>query len=199
MSKFYRSMNAKMPDERGSSGVVQTQRLRDDMLKLFEQYNIKKLFDAGCNDCVWANALAQYVDYSGGDISPSLIAEAWNWYPNLNVDIFDVTTDPIPSVDCVLLRDVAIHLVTADKKLAIKNWLTSGVPWILMTQMEDSDQNTDGTYPTDLYVSSINWCISPWNFPEPREKIVEVGYGVTGNKPGRRLALWHRDDIINLL
>jgi hypothetical protein len=34
MSKFYRSMNAKMPDKRGSSGVVQTQRLRDDIINL---------------------------------------------------------------------------------------------------------------------------------------------------------------------
>lgn len=199
MSEFYRSINARMPDDRGSSSFVQTQTLRDDMLKLFEQYNIKSIFDAGCNDCVWAHALAQYLDYQGGDISPSLIAEAWHWYPNLAVDIFDVTTDPIPRVDCVLMRDVAIHLITADKKLAIENWLRSGVPWILMTHNEDIQVNESGVYSVNLHESLINWCIAPWNFPGPRQTIIEVGDGVTGTKPGRRLALWHRDEIVNLL
>jgi len=199
MSEYYRSINARMPDDRGASSFVQTQRLRDDMLKLFEQYNIKSLFDAGCNDCTWAHALAPYINYQGGDISPSMIAEAWHWYPNLKIDIFDITTDPIPTVDCVLMRDVAIHLVITDQKLAIQNWLRSGVSWILMTHVEDAQVNNNGIYGDNLYHNLVNWCIDPWNFPEPKEKIVEVGDGVMASKPGRRLALWHRDDIVNLL
>ena len=194
MSEFYRSINARMPDDRGSSSFVQTQTLRDDMLKLFEQYNIKSIFDAGCNDCVWAHALAQYLDYQGGDISPSLIAEAWHWYPNLAVDIFDVTTDPIPLVDCVLMRDVAIHLVTADKKLAIQNWINSGVPWILMTNMEDNRVNTDGLYPNELFVSGINWCIDPWNFPKELDTLIDQSSTLQ-----KRMNLWHRDQLESII
>jgi hypothetical protein len=199
MSKFYRISIQPGIDDRGSSSLIGTQKLRDDILKLLEKYNIRSIFDGGCNDCKWASSLAQYIDYQGGDIAPGLIAEAWHWYPYLNINIHDVTTDPFPPVELVMIRDVAIHLNNQDKQRVIKNWLDSNIPFLLTTHNIDQEQNTDFDYADEFPVSPVNWCLMPWNFPQPRDYITETVDQAENKAAGRVLALWHRDDIKGLI
>jgi len=195
MSQFYRQSIQPKNSDRGFSSYDGTQYLRDNIIKLFEKHSIQSVFDAGCNDCGWANVLAQYVDYHGGDIAPGLIAEAWANWPDLDIQIHDITTDPIPNVDAVLMRDVTIHLSHSDKHKVIKNWISSGVPWILMTHCLDHSENIMfDEYTTQFPVYQINWSIEPWNFPQPVDCANEMPGG-----NGRVLGLWHRDQIINIL
>ena len=197
MSRWYRITVQHFDPERGSSSRKETAQLRDDMIALFEQYNIKSVFDAGCNDTAWARELNTYVKYSGGDISPGPVAEAWNWRPDLEISIHDCTTDPFPPVDCILSRDVVIHLNLADRQRFVQNWLASGVPWLLVTQQNDIDRNSDFDYASDrLGEAPVNWRIEPWGWPEPRSMIKEVVTAEPSKAIGRCLVLWHRDDIV---
>ena len=192
MNLTYRSDSQDTPALRGHSSPDHAATLRDPMINLFAQHNISSIFDSGCNDCHWSWLLSHYIKYQGGDISPGLISNAWFKYPDLNVDIHDCTTDPFPEVDCVLSRDVLIHLSLLDQQRFVNNWLNSNVPWLLTTHCSDVPCNDTFEYSNDLFNDApINWCVAPWNWPAPRAVIAEFNQV----KLGRQLALWHRDDI----
>lgn len=192
-TRFYNPQDQACEPMRGASSIEMTKKIRDELWPLFEQHGIRSMFDAGCNDCAWAQAHDPRIIYSGGDISAEIIAEAHRKFPNLNVQVFDVTTDPIPAVDVLFMRDVAIHLSNADKLRMLHNWLDSGVPWLLTTTEPAHQENTEIEYNADGFPwAGINWQLQPWNFPEPRDCIVEQGH------ESRRLALWHRDQLKDL-
>ena len=181
-------------NESGASSQNGTQTIRTGISNIFEKYNIKSMFDAGCNDCNWIKVLTQYVDYQGGDISLAMVADVWRKFPDLNVILHDATTDPFPDVDMLFVRDVAIHLNDQDKRKLWQNWYNSNIPWILIThnleELTNSDfQYVEGTFP----FSSANWNLAPWNFSEPTDLISEYGPG------GRSMALWHRDQFKGIL
>jgi hypothetical protein len=178
----------------GASSKSGTQQIRKLMIELFDQYQIKKIFDAGCNDCNWMYLLSEKIEYQGGDISPSMIAGARADYPGLNVAVHDITSDPIPSVDLLFVRDVAIHLNNQDRLKLWKNWYNSSVPWILITHIQDCLLNNNIEYVTDQFpFSAVNWELDPWNFSKPTDLIDEYGPN------GRCLALWHRDQFKEIL
>lgn len=182
---------------RGSSSIAGTKILRDAVPELFEKYGIVSMFDSGCNDCVWASRWPASIVYSGGDISLSMVSDAWKNFPNLDVQVHDATSDTFPAVDLIFSRDVVIHFNDQDKKKFLQNWLVSTVPWLLITHDETLDHNVDFDY--DLHyvafpLAPVNWCLSPWNFPIPTDKIYEI----KNYDRGRCMALWHRDQIKGL-
>jgi hypothetical protein len=178
----------------GASSVSETYQLRDKIVGLFEKYKISSIFDAGCNDCNWMKRVGQFVQYQGGDISLAMVADAWRRHPELDIVLHDVTTDPIPKVDLLFVRDVAIHLNNQDRLKLWKNWYDSSVPWILITHIQSCLLNNDIDYITDQFpFSAVNWELGPWNFPKPTDLIDEYG------PKGRCLALWHRDQFKEIL
>jgi hypothetical protein len=176
----------------GASSVPGTQRLRDNIIELFERYNISSIFDAGCNDCNWMKIVSQYVQYQGGDISLAMVADAWRHHPELDIVLHDVTTDPIPDVDLLFVRDVAIHLNNHDRGQLWLNWYRGNVPWILITHQTYVDQNTDVEYSTENFpFSAVNWQLPPWNFPAPLDQVIDPG--------SNPMSLWHRDQFKEIL
>jgi len=184
----------------GASSISGTISIRQDIRQLFARHNIKSIFDAGCNDCGWMNELLQGLDivYQGGDISPAMIDYVRNKFPNRSVQVHDATTDKLPQVDLLFVRDVAIHLNNADKQRLWQNWLDSNIPWMLITHGPDYDQdhNRDFEYKNDdPFIginTNVNWQVSPWGFPAPVDQVWEYLEG------GKCLALWHRTQIENI-
>ena len=176
----------------GASSIPGTQRLRDNIIKLFERHNISSIFDAGCNDCNWMKIVSQFVQYQGGDISLAMVADVWQRHPELDIVLHDVTTDPIPDVDLLFVRDVAIHLNNHDRRQLWLNWYRSNVPWILITHQTYVDQNTDIEYSTENFpFSAVNWQLPPWNFPAPLDYTIEIN--------SNDMSLWHRDQFKEIL
>lgn len=176
----------------GASSIPGTQELRDKVIDLFERRNVASIFDAGCNDCNWMKIVGQFVQYRGGDISLAMVADAWHRHPELDIILHDVTTDPIPSVDLLFVRDVTLHLNNQDRRRLWINWHSSNVPWILITHNTQVDQNTDIDYSAETFpFSSVNWQISPWNFPAPTEQLVDNN--------SNNMSLWHRSQFKEIL
>lgn len=102
---------------------------------LVEQRGLTRLFDAPCGDLNWSIALARDpgVDYSGGDISASLIADLRKHYPDVELRIFDICTDPFPEADVWHCRDCLFHLPFADIRRAFENFTRSTIPYALLT------------------------------------------------------------------
>ena len=194
---FYNERKVPADAERGASSTAYTERLRSQMLGIFKKHNILSMFDAGCNDCTWMSLLSDYVDYSGGDISPPMVAQAKQNHPEFDVIVHDVTTDPLPTVDLLFVRDVAIHLNQHDKWLLFNNWVSSGIPWIMITNDPGVQQNHDFKYDTELNefpVAGINWSLAPWNFPSPTDCAYEMQEDY-----GRGMALWHINQLRGIL
>lgn len=176
----------------GASSREGTENLRTQILALFEQHKIKSIFDSGCNDCGWMFLVAPYIQYQGGDISVNMVNFVKDRHPDLHVVLHDITTDPIPSVDLLFSRDVAIHLNNQDKKKLWSNWFSSGVPWILITHNVDCERNQDFEYGVSEFpCANANWEIEPWSFPVP------VTYLHDSNS--NSMALWHRTQFERIL
>jgi hypothetical protein len=191
MSRYFTPEQQALDNDRGGSSLEYTTKLRRELPDFFKKYNIQSIFDAGCNDCSWMNTILTNFKYYGGDISQPLITDLQSRYPQLNVSLHDVTTDLLPSVDVLFVRDVTIHLNYIDKKQVITNWLSSNIPYIMVTHDEFED-NVDFDYEAGFPFAFVNWELAPWNFPTPVDCIYEV------NNAGRCMALWHRDQICQL-
>jgi hypothetical protein len=176
---------------RGGSSHQHLSKLIAELLPLFEKHNIQSMFDAGCNDCRIGIAISPPIIYYGGDISAAMVADSWQKRPHFDIRLHDVTTDPLPKVDLLFVKDVTIHLNNVDKKNIIKNWLSSGIPWLMVTHDEFED-NLDFDYEDGFPFAFVNWETNPWNFPKP----IDVVYEVLSS--GRCMALWHKDQICQL-
>lgn len=183
-------------EDRAASSIAHTQKLRDELPMLFARHGIVSMFDAGCNDCSWSSRLANTIEYHGGDISLAMVARVWREHPELDVVLHDVTTDALPMVHVLFVRDVAIHLNNQDKLRLLRNWLLSQIPWLMITQDYHETCNRDFDYDkVDFPLGWVNWSLDPWNFPEPMDSIYEFN----NNQSGRCMALWHRDQIRGML
>lgn len=173
--------------------VILTNNLRPHIIEMFKKYNINSIFDAGCNNCIWMNELLKNIDleYHGGDISHDMIAYVHEVFPDYKVQVHDVTTDALPDVDLLFVRDVAIHLNNIDKRQLWNNWLHSSIPWIMITHNKDSNANEDiENYDwVSLQTSGANWQLEPWSFPEPVDQAWEYRAG------GRCMALWNQNQF----
>ena len=185
--------NAQFVNDRGSSSVPGTEILRSQLPKLFEQYNIQSMFDAGCQDCEWAHLLSEFVEYHGGEIDPRLVEAAKSKHPDLDVVKFNILTDHFPYVDLLFVRDITIHFSNAEKKMFLKNFKNSNIPWLLITQLPDELINTDIVPDILIQTTITNWCLLPWNWPMPTANVWEFGPN------GRSMSLWHREQIQDLI
>lgn len=102
---------------------------------LTEERGLKRLFDAPCGDLNWSIGLAREpgVSYAGGDISASLIADLRQQYPEVELRVFDICSDPFPDADVWHCRDCLFHLPFADIRRAFENFARSSIPYALLT------------------------------------------------------------------
>lgn len=193
MERFFNGGDILIERDRGASSINGTEHIRSQLLVLFKKYNIKNIFDAGCQDCAWAHLLRSAVGYQGGDINPDLVAAAKFNHVGINVIEFNITTDVPPPVDLLLVRDVTIHFSNKEKKRFLKRFKESNIPWLLITQLAEEKINIDIMRGNTIQTAITNWCLPPWDWPTPTDNVWEFGPG------GRSLSLWHRDQIKDLI
>lgn len=167
----------------------------DKILNLSLKYNISSIFDSGCKDRTWIknNSFAAHnIKYIGGEISLPQVNRCHVLFPDVTVIHHDCTTDPFPEVDMILSSDVAIHLSNVDKLKFIKNFINSGVEYLLMTDSGiNSDNNRSPEY-TEFPMAHVSWYQSPWNFPKELDSISD-------QLNDKRLKLWHRDQLVPVI
>lgn len=191
-SKWFDAGGIPPEHERGPSSIAGTELFRKSLINVIQKYQISSIFDAGCQDACWAHLLQQHVTYIGGDISPSLIQSAKASYPAIEFHVHDITEDSFPDVDMLMVRDVAIHLSNKYKLMLLQNWMRSDIPWLLITQEWSCADNQDIIHGNDFPWQPVNWRRPPWNFPEPVERLDDIGIG------SGRMSLWHKDQIATL-
>jgi hypothetical protein len=77
--------------------------------------------------------------------------------------------------------------------MLLTNFINSQAPWLMITHLPDVSVNHDIPVDLNIITAETNWCLAPWNFPEPVDTAYEYKPG------GRCLALWHRNQLITIL
>lgn len=170
----------------------------NSILELCTKYEIKSVFDSGCKDMIWMRHIdfSQHgIEYIGGDISLPQVDRCREMFPNIKVLHHDCTSDPFPEVDMIISNDVTIHLSNVDKLRFLKNFVSSKVNYLLMSDSGIYDiTHAGGNHDVDYKkfpMAHVHWSIDPWNFPEDLESISDY----PDTKQLRLLRLWHRDQL----
>jgi hypothetical protein len=175
------------------SMVASTSGIRAWLPQLLAEFEIRTLLDAPCGDFNWmARTDLSSVDYIGCDYDEehcisarSRESQPFQFRPrSKKVMTLDICRDLLPPADLMLCRDFLQHLPNEMVSVALKNFRTSGISWLLATS-HGNEENAD--IPKCGMFRPLNLTVAPFNLPAPQQSITDHG---------RILGLWHRSEII---
>lgn len=181
------------PQSRSGPGstLEYTSNLRKQLPGLLAKHDVKYLFDAPCGDFNWFSYVKlEGLQYIGGDIVPEIVKNNQQRYGQVDRKfiLFDITNDKFPDGDLWFCRDCLFHLSNEDIKKALRNYLNSNIPYLMITSHLHNEENRElpsGTFrPLNLYRP-------PYNFPPALQEIDDYIDGF----PKRIMGLWHRDQF----
>lgn len=162
------------------SNASHCQRLIDPetgLVPLLKKWNLKSIFDASCGGHHWSREIdfaGNDIQYIGGEIVDSKIAKLKEKFPEKDFRVFDIIEDKFPDVDVWLCKDTMIHFPIRYIHKTLRNFLTSNVPYCLLTVNHrgiagecNNDIPEFGPHTTGGNCSYNEWCLAPFNFPEP--------------------------------
>lgn len=193
------------------STLKETCLLREKILKLVEEWNIKSVVDIPCGDFNWMKEIvSSFESYVGGDIVKKAVEANTEKYGNETTNFveFDLITDKIPDADLLIVRDVLGHLPLENGKQVIRNILKSNCKYLLSTtwakkindhtwtscKSGEVHRENEGVEYGRFY--PVNLMSSPFNFPEP-DDYLEEDVMVDGFEQGNRkvLAFWDLNKV----
>jgi SAM-dependent methyltransferase len=126
------------------SELKNTELIRNELPYLFQKFDIKSMLDIPCGDWNWMKKVdLSSVSYIGADIVEKLIISNKQSYPNIDFRTLDLTTDELPKVDLVFVRDCLGHLTNENVHKAIANIKNSGSKYLLATSFTRWSMNPD--------------------------------------------------------
>ena len=151
------------------SSLSATNTVRLNLAQFFRDFGIDSLVDIPCGDFNWVKEMdLAEVTYIGLDSSPEIIKMLSSKYPDRNWMQFDILSDQLPFSECVLMRDLLVHLSNEEIKCALANVLRSGSTYLAVTNFSNVDLNMDFSrlhYGKRVYWRPMNLQIEPFNFP----------------------------------
>lgn len=126
------------------SELASTETLRSELPFVFLKYGIKSMLDIPCGDFNWMKEVnLKGIDYIGADIVPDIVEINKTKFPKTKFRILDLTTDILPQVDLIFVRDCLGHLSNANLDKAIKNIIRSKSKYLLVTSFTKQTANPD--------------------------------------------------------
>jgi hypothetical protein len=169
------------------STLEYTKNLRARLPALFTSLRVHRLLDAPCGDYHWCQFVDRgaEVDYLGIDVVEALITTNQQRYGNVGTAFrcLDIVSDPLPSADLWLCRDLLCHLCDRDIGSLLANLERSDIRYLLTTSHAECTRNRD-THNGGF--RALNLRLAPFFFPEP---IFWIDDWIEGF-PVRKLGLW---------
>jgi len=190
------------------SSLEMTEKIREGIIKLIKEKNIKTIVDLACGDFNWMKEIVfRFERYTGGDIVPKCIEENNERYSNSRIKfiVHNIATDIIPDADLLFVRDVIGHYPLEDGKKIISNILNSNCKYLLTTtwyninNKEYYKEHINEDVPIGRWYG-VNLMSEPFNFPDP-EYIIEEINEIVGYSDGIRktLGLWDIQKLKSIL
>jgi SAM-dependent methyltransferase len=128
----------------GGSTLESTKPLRNALPKLFDTFNIKSILDIPCGDFHWMKEVnLTGIEYVGADIAEVFVNDNRLNYPQHEFLHLDITEDPLPKKDLVIVRDCFIHLSYENIKKSLENIKNSGSTYLLTSSRRNLIENKD--------------------------------------------------------
>jgi hypothetical protein len=161
------------------------------------QTNARRLLDIPCGDFNWMRFVKfpPDLEYVGGDIVPSLVAQLNKTYGAYEKTsqrvfrVFDLTKDSFDAADIWLCKDCIQHLSNKDILLALGNFCRSSIKYVLISNHTDVVENED--IPTGGF-RHVDLTLPPFNLPAPLMKLSDTP--IDGEP--RYVGVWKREDLI---
>jgi hypothetical protein len=178
------------------STLAYTKALRQELPRLFDRYRINSIFDAPCGDFHWMPDVLAHsqVQYLGGDIVPSLVAQHRRLHADerINFREFDLVRDELPAADLWLCRDCLFHLPYADIYAVLARFARSSIRYALLT----NHRNLSGFTNHDIRIGGfrkLDLSAAPFGLmAEPITRVTEGGALGDGE---HEMCLWERSQI----
>ena len=154
-----------------------TRVIKDEIINLVNELDIKSFFDCACGDFNWMRDVVPRLDnveYVATDIVPELVKQNQLKYPKVEFWVTDITRDSLPKMDLMMCRDCLVHLSFANTVRFIKNFVASGSTYLLTTSFTRDSENVDIPEEHLIGWRPLNLQLRPFNFPAPLRTIVEV-------------------------
>jgi hypothetical protein len=171
------------------STIRYTEELRISLPDLLKKWEIRSLLDAPCGDYHWmSQTKLEGIEYTGADVVTELIESNRKLYPGVKFLVADITKDWLPKTDAVLCRDCFIHLSNRQIKMAIQQFKSSGIRYMIAS-----------TYPVEIneeiptgYYRPVNLVKGPFNLPDPLALIKDYPEG----EVERHLGVWDLNQLV---
>jgi hypothetical protein len=173
------------------STLTYTSELRATLPAIVRALGCRSMLDAPCGDFNWMKAVdLEGVAYTGADIVQPMIERLQAEWPQHRFVCLDITKDPMPKADFVLVRDVLFHLSNVDIVRVLENFLRSGSEWLATSHSFHVTEMID--VPSDpTTFRPVNLMAPPFHFGPPDHLLKDY---VPGFLP-RWLGIWPRDSI----
>lgn len=189
-SNFWGSEESRsgLGSERNFSGAYLT-----SLRSLMNDRGLDRIFDAPCGDLNWIVELVRdpAIDYAGGDISASLVADLHRRFPDIETCVFDICADPFPDADVWHCRDCLFHLPFADVRRAFENFVESSIPYALLTTHRARWLHRNLDVPPGGF-RFLDLERSPIGLPPPEFELTDYRKGL--DFP-RYVGLWRREAV----
>ena len=185
---FGKSLSASGP----GSSLDATKAIRESIVELFDQYEIRIIADIPCGDFLWFRAMElKNLKYTGFDIVPELISELREEFPGQQFDIHDATSDLLGTYDLILCRDLLVHLTNEQALKVIDNFKKSGSTYLLATTFVNLGTNVELRVPRiGVGWRPLNLSVFPFNLGSPISTINENSSEGRGRYQDKSLGLW---------
>ncbi|MBC7520968.1 MAG: class I SAM-dependent methyltransferase [Sandarakinorhabdus sp.] len=175
---------ADVPGSGAGSTMDATATLRARLPALLTELDATSLLDVGCGDLHWMSKLQLPCPYLGIDIVPAVIARNTAEFGSetRRFAVANAVADALAPADVILCREVIFHLSFADARALLRNLLTTGCRWIMLT----SDSAT--LFNADIESGGariLNLEIAPFRLGPPAQAIIE-----NESYRGRRIGVW---------
>jgi hypothetical protein len=180
------------PESRSGVGSAldATRVLRAELPKALRELGTRVLLDVPCGDFTWIKHVdLAGIEYVGGDIVPSIIAENKRLHESVSrrFALVDLTRDDLPDADVLLCRDCLVHLSYANIRAVLANIARSNIRYVLMTSFPGRGGNRDVE---DGDWRTLDFQAPPFSFPEPKLTIVEGCEEEEGSYADKSLLAW---------
>ena len=177
------------------AGPDQTRELRRSLPPLLSELGVGTMLDLPCGDYGWMRTLElPLTRYIGADLLPEIVGPLAATFGDDRHEfrVLDLTRDPLPRADLLFCRDCLVHLSNADIRRALRNAVSSAIPYLLTTTFPDGDGNED--------IVTGDWRVldlerAPFHLPPPMRILNEGCTEGSGAFTDKSLGLWRTSDL----
>jgi len=166
--------------------------------RFIRAHNIRKVVDLGCGDFGVSRAIVDpSFDYVGVDVAPMLVAHNNKQFARKHVrfDCLDMVSDPLPSGDLALVREVLQHLSNDEIKAVLRK--VEQYPYVLISEYQPSERwldrpNIDKAHGMDTRIwsnSGVFLDCAPFNLTSA-QVVQEIQVKKSQVHPGERIVTY---------